>query len=569
MTQYEALNIMKTGANVFLTGEPGSGKTHIVNEYIAYLRSCGVECAITASTGIAATHISGMTIHSWSGIGIKTSLTKHDLDNIASTDRLAKRIKSAKVLIIDEISMLPPYALNMVEAVCRRVKNSTDPFGGLQIIMVGDFFQLPPIMANQANQNSGALFNDKPQRFSYESIAWKSASPIICYLHEQYRQDDRNYLSVLTAIRANRFSEEHLNHLNQRKVNYADAPSDLPKLFSHNVDVDRVNDEMLAKLSTKGRVFPMMSQGPKHLVATLKRGCLSPESLALKIGASIMFTKNSPKGSFANGTVGVVQDFDKFMGYPTVLTRGGLKLTVEPMDWLLEENGEVLAKVTQLPLRLAWAITVHKSQGMSLDGAVVDLASVFEYGQGYVALSRVRRLSGLHLLGWNKRAFEVHPDIVEQDVFFKTSSADDLSAFVKMPRADLDNLQSRFLQMCGGRPGAGALKQKSTSLKKPTGDTYRQTLALWRESKDLKAIVKARGLSENTIITHLEKLGQKGKIKPGDMLKLCSSELLRALPEIHQAFRDLQTDKLGPVCAHFNDRYSFDDLRLARMVMNK
>lgn len=458
MTQVQALDIMKTGVNVFLTGEPGSGKTHTVNSYVAYLRSCAVEPTITASTGIAATHLGGMTIHSWSGIGIKEKLTKHELDVIASTDRIAKRIKAAQVLIIDEISMLPPNTLNMVEAVCRRVKKNSDPFGGLQIVLVGDFFQLPPIIKNQRTNLPATLLPEMSARFAYDSSAWASSKPAICYLHEQYRQDDQDFLALLTAIRLNNFGEEHLQHLHPRKINYQEAPENLPKLYSHNLDVDRVNSQMLAKLPTKSRVYHMSSQGPKNLVETLMRGCLSPQKLELKIGASVMFTKNNPKGLFANGTLGVVDSFNHSNGYPIIKLRNGLDVTAEPGTWVLEDRGETLARITQLPLRLAWAITVHKSQGMSLDGAVMDLSQVFEFGQGYVALSRVRRLSGLYLLGWNKRAFEVSPEVVAKDFDFKLASDKHGATLAEIADTDLLNQQNEYIRACGGQPGKLVIK---------------------------------------------------------------------------------------------------------------
>ena len=131
-----------------------------------------------------------------------------------------------------------------------------------------------------------------------------------------------------------------------------------------------------------------------------------------------MFTKNNPNSGFANGTLGAVVGFDKASGYPIVRTRNGRRISVKPMDWTIEEDNKARAKITQLPLRLAWAITVHKSQGMSLEAAVMDLSAVFEFGQGYVALSRVSRLSGLYLLGWNERAFQVHPGVLIKDKFF-------------------------------------------------------------------------------------------------------------------------------------------------------
>ncbi|MEK7157737.1 MAG: PIF1 family DEAD/DEAH box helicase, partial [Patescibacteria group bacterium] len=367
MTQSQALSILKTGANVFLTGEPGSGKTHTINEYVAYLRARGVEPAITASTGIAATHIGGMTVHSWSGIGIKAKLDKYDLDKISSSKYIATRVRRAKVLIIDEVSMLSPETFSMIDAVCREIKQNLEPFGGIQVVLVGDFFQLPPIVKMAVKDDSQIMFDDEPvARFAYDSSAWTRANPAVCYLTEQHRQDDADFLELLLAIRRNTFSDEHLEHINARKIERDSAPSGAPKLFSHNADVDRVNDEVLVKLPGESKLFAMSSQGVEALTSVLKKGCLSPETLRLKVGAAVMFTKNSPKDGFVNGTLGVVQGFGGYKGYPIVKTRSGKRVEVVPMDWSVGDDGKVSARITQLPLRLAWAITVHKSQGMSL-----------------------------------------------------------------------------------------------------------------------------------------------------------------------------------------------------------
>src|SRR3989339_1119060 len=163
MTQEQALSIMKTGAHVFLTGEPGSGKTHTTNILVSYLRTKNIPVAVTASTGIAATHIGGMTIHSWSGIGVKTKLDKYDLDKIASSEYISKRVNRTKVLIIDEISMLSANMLDMVDMVCREIKQSNEPFGGIQIILVGDFFQLPPIVKRDFAEEKQNSLIENPQ----------------------------------------------------------------------------------------------------------------------------------------------------------------------------------------------------------------------------------------------------------------------------------------------------------------------------------------------------------------------------------------------------------------------
>ena len=452
MTQRQALLILKTGTNAFLTGEPGSGKTYLINQYVKYLRDRKIEPAITASTGIAATHIGGMTIHSWSGIGIKTNLSKFDLDRIASSRHIVRRISHAKVLLIDEVSMLPKETLMMIDAVCRRVKGKPEPFGGMQVVFSGDFFQLPPIEKTDPNNTVQLIPIIEPAaRFAYNADAWKKANLAVCYLTEQFRQEDNVFLNLLSAIRSNSFDEDHLSYLQSRKTKPQNAPVNIPKLFSHNVDVDRVNDEMLAKLPGEPRKFVMSDRGPEALVAILRKGCLSPEILCLKTGAVVMFTKNNLKEKFSNGTLGVIEGFNKTTGYPMVKIRSGRKLEVKPMEWAIEENGKIRALVSQLPLRLAWAITVHKSQGMSLDEAVMDLSGVFEFGQGYVALSRVRKLSGLHLLGWNERTFEVSKEILAVDQLFRQSSQETEGAIAVTDEKGLEQKQKDFIVRCGGK----------------------------------------------------------------------------------------------------------------------
>lgn len=450
MTQDSALAILKTGVNVFLTGEPGSGKTHTINEYTRYLRARRVAPAVTASTGIAATHIGGLTIHSWGGIGIKKNLSSYDLDRISSNEYVAKRIRGAKVLIIDEVSMLSADTLAMVDAVCREIRQTIDPFGGLQVIMVGDFFQLPPVVRNEPQNKQATLLEVETPRFAYDSPSWKRTNFMVCYLTEQHRQDDKKYFSLLTAIRQNNFSAKHLRQIKKRKAERQAVKNKTPKIYSHNVDVDLENDAMLAKLKSKAKKFVMTSSGSGFLIETLKKGCLSPEILSLKVGAEVMFTKNNPKEGFVNGTLGTVEGFEKLTGLPVVRTRDGQQIFVTPLEWTVEENGQVRARIEQIPLRLAWAITVHKSQGMSLDSAVVDLSEVFEFGQGYVALSRVRRFSGLHLLGWNERSFQVHPEVLEKDKEFRDSSEAALVAFAKLSEKELRQMHHNFINACGG-----------------------------------------------------------------------------------------------------------------------
>ena len=593
MLQSQSLSILKTGANVFLTGEPGSGKTHVINEYVVYLRARGIEPAITASTGIAATHIGGMTIHSWSGLGIKTTLDKDGLNKIASSKYIAKRIQRTGVLIIDEVSMFPPDSFSMVDAICREIKQSSKPFGGIQIVLVGDFSQLPPVVrypTNQPRRISGGvkteaennsqttLIEESSACFAYDSPAWEQANPIVCYLTEQYRQDDSNFLALLSAIRRNTFGRDHLCHLETRRIERQAAPKDTPKLFSYNADVDRVNDDILAKLPGETHVFAMSSQGLNVLVATLRKGCLSPETLHLKVGAAVMFTKNNQKEGFVNGTLGTVEGFDEDNGYPIVKTRSGRRIDVETMDWTIEENGKIRARITQLPLRLAWAITVHKSQGMNLDEAVIDLSNVFEFGQGYVALSRVRRSSGLYLLGWNDRAFQVHPEVLEKDAQFRAQSEQTTGTFERTDGDEIAAMSERFIRACGGkiiadmRPDAPkvscgvrpAREDKTTQRER----RWERTLALIRSEKTIAAVAKMCGRTKGTILKHLESLRALGKLPPQDIAHLADGSE-QAIAEIQSAFKELGGNKLSPVFQKFAGAYSYEELRIARIMLNE
>lgn len=580
MTQAQALAIVKTGVNVFLTGEPGSGKTHTINEYVTYLRGRGIKPAITASTGIAATHIAGMTIHSWSGIGIRTALSKQDLNKISASSYIVKRVRRAKILIIEEVSMLLPETLSIVDAVCREIKQSPQPFGGIQVIFAGDFFQLPPVVKTDTENNGqAALLRESSARFAYDSPAWKQTNPLVCYLTEQYRQDDSGFLALLSAIRRNAFDKEHLYRIETRKIERSAIPDGVPKLFSHNADVDRINDEILAKIKGESHVFTMSSQGPNVLVTALKKGCLSPETLYLKVGAAVMFTKNNPKEGFINGTLGTVLEFNKTSSYPFVKTRNGQRIEVEPMDWTVEENGKIRAQISQLPLRLAWAITVHKSQGMNLDEAVMDLSDVFEFGQGYVALSRVRRLSGLYILGWNKRAFQVHPEILAKDAEFRTQSEQTIDTFVEMGKDKIAAMHKQFIRLCAGK----IISENRIGLSKTTGVSYltrkyyggarrerswEGTLELIRSGKMISAVAKIRGRTEGTILKHLESLRTLGKLSVQDIAHLARGSE-QSIAKIHDAFLELDTDKLSPVFEKFGGAYSYDELRIARLLFVK
>ncbi len=552
VTQEAALNILKTGANVFLTGEPGSGKTHTVNEYIRYLREHDINPSITASTGIAATHVGGMTIHSWSGIGIKKELSERDLDELESRESLVKRLSSAKVLIIDEISMLDGKLLGLVDLVCRTLRHNEDAFGGLQLVLVGDFFQLPPI----------ARLGEAPAQFCFDSRVWERLTPIVCYLSEQHRQEDFTFLATLGAIRRGEVEESVYECLEERRTPPDEHPEGVPRLYTHNKDVDSENTSALGKIATESETFYMTTQGKPGAIETLKRGCLSPEVLELKEGASVMFTKNSFDAGYVNGTLGTITGFDVDTLYPIVTTREGGVITATPAEWALEDGGKTLAKIIQIPLRLAWAITVHKSQGMSMDAAIIDLSRAFEYGQGYVALSRVRTLAGIHLLGVNQRALEVHPLVLARDQSFRQSSGEAEEGFEALEGEELAKLHENFLTAMGGSITKKSFIKKEFGV--PKISTYDETLALVVSNKTLKEIVEARQMTESTIVKHLEELALMGKLPSLEIATFAGFERAQ-FDEIREAILANVGDFLKPIFEHLKEKYSYEQIRLVRL----
>ncbi|MCC2631274.1 MAG: ATPase, partial [Candidatus Paceibacter sp.] len=255
MTQQEALDILKLGHNVYLTGSAGSGKTYVLNQYIKYLRDHEVDVGITASTGIAATHMNGMTIHSWCGLGIRDTLSPQDIDAMEEKRYLWTRLQNTKVLIIDEVSMLHHFRLDLIEQICRAFKRNNKPFGGLQVVLCGDFFQLPPV----------ARRGEDPAHFIYHSKTWENMDINICYLHEQHRQKDDDFLQVLNEIRASSVSAETLNLLTARFNKDPETSVRATKLYTHNVDVDAINNAELEQLDGVIHEYMMSEHGREHL----------------------------------------------------------------------------------------------------------------------------------------------------------------------------------------------------------------------------------------------------------------------------------------------------------------
>jgi ATP-dependent exoDNAse (exonuclease V) alpha subunit len=396
MTQEKALEILKSDRNVFLTGIAGAGKTFVLMQYIKHLQESGQEFAVTASTGIVAAAINGVTIHSFSGLGIRTGLNKDDILRLKRSKRIAPPVKAIKVLILDEISMFSAMQLDLVDAIFRNIRNDQRPFGGVKVVFCGDFLQLPPVRGE----------------FAFRAKSWEDANLAICYLDKAYRQKDSDLLLLLNAIRNNAVSEEFRNLLN---ASIGRQIKDFIILYTHNVDVDIYNMAELAKIKGDPYFYFMWTSGDRNLAETIKRNCLSPEKLELKVGAKVMVTKNNFDEGLVNGTMGTVIKLND--SSVKIKTLDGREITIGVAKWsTLSSFGKPIASIHQIPLRLAYAITVHKSQGMTLDSAMMNLSKVFSPGQGYVALSRLRSLDNLSLQeSVNDTTFEISPECFEYE----------------------------------------------------------------------------------------------------------------------------------------------------------
>lgn len=557
MKQNEALNLLKMGRNVFLTGEAGAGKTYVLNQYIHYLKTNEVKVAVTASTGIAATHLQGITLHAWSGIGLKEHLTKQDLEKLCLKKRIKHNYKKTKVLIIDEISMLHKHQLDMVDTIARYILESDKAFGGIQVVLCGDFFQLPPVSSSQ-------LLTEK--QFAFEAAAWHSGNFHVCYLHEQHRQKDDPLLTVLNDIRSGNAGEHTKVPLRTRYKKEPHGATKATKLYSRNVNVDAINAHELMSLPGTEKTFTMVTAGFSKLVEGLKKNCLAEAQLKLKIGAEVIFIKNDITNKYVNGTRAVVVGFDIKEGWPVVKTYQNDILIAKPEAWQYEENGIIRATITQVPLRLAWAITIHKSQGMTLDAAEIDLGDAFEPGMGYVALSRVRSLNGLKLMNLNEMALKVHPKILRHDPIFKENSYAALTYLQSLSEEELEKHQRTTLteRFSGlkAKTAPKATHKKKAPAKIPT---HLMTLSLLKEKLPLAEIAIKREVGIRTIMGHLEKLVSLKMIQPVDIAYLKSILPEQDFELILAEFKQSEDGKLKPIYEKLNAQYPYEHIQLVRI----
>jgi len=394
--------------NVFLTGGAGTGKTFVIHTFIKMMTKMGVHVPVVASTGAAAIIAGGQTFHRFFGLNVATdvdALVKRSIEKPYMKEKLRK----VRCIILDEVSMLPSYALNAAYQIAQIVKGSDEPWGGIKIIAVGDFRQLPPVVKR----------GEGPTPWAFLSHAWENSDFVPALLKTPVRSVDPEFVEILGDARIGKMSERIVNFLNSKTVGN-DAPDDFPRLFGKKADVERYNIEKLNCLSGDDTEYHTEYKGIDSYIDVLKKDAPIPEVLRLRVGALVMMRQNDTDDRFVNGSLGYIEDLSHFV--ITVRLLSGKTIHVEQGTFMCNnEDGDVLATAENFPLTLAWATTIHKSQGATMDNVLLALGKLWEPGQLYVALSRVRSPDGIKIVDWDTGAFkrdakvsEFHKNLLEQ-----------------------------------------------------------------------------------------------------------------------------------------------------------
>lgn len=398
--QSQGLDLLSSTENVFLTGGAGTGKSYLLKTFLKGVDSDAYP--ILASTGAAAVLVGGRTFHSFFGLGIMEGGAEATIERALKDRRVTKRLKKAAAIVIDEISMISGEILSVAEQIARGARHSSQPWGGLRVIAVGDFAQLPPITRN-SNQRDWAFLSPTWQMSDFHNIHLKTI---------MRARNDTEFCLALHDARRGEMSERLQQLLEWRKTQPTDQEEEATRLYARKVDVEKINLARLAKI-----VKPMLSYQTKYVgderyLKNLKASAPIPEIIEIKKGAFVMLRQNDPKGRWVNGSLGHVEYADETSIEVKLLK--GSTVEIEPVSFaLLDADGKEVASAKNFPISLAYAITIHKAQGATLDKVVASLSNLWEPGQAYVAMSRVTSSEGLFIESWDKKSFIADPKVLE------------------------------------------------------------------------------------------------------------------------------------------------------------
>ncbi len=530
--QSKAMHLLQGEENIFLTGAAGTGKSFLLQQF---LRDKPKNThPILASTGTAALLINGRTFHSFFGLGILEGGKEATVARVLRIGRSASRIRAAECIVIDEISMLSGETLATAEEIARHAREDASPWGGLRVIVVGDFAQLPPVQ-EQGYECDWAFNHPVWQTTNFQSI----------YLQTPIRTTESLLLSVLNSVRAGYVSEEVRAFLDSRSYP-GDAQFEGTRLFPRRVAADVYNHRRLETIHDTLHEFETEYKGDARSIEQLKKQSPIPEVLALKVGALVMLRKNDIAFpyKYVNGSLGTITSIGD--GQLRVHLFSGSMVTLEHETFsLLDGNGKERASAINFPVTLAWATTIHKAQGASIDRLLVNISSLWVSGHAYVALSRATSAEGLFVENWEPQSIFIDP-LVQQ--FYEYVQEEWQKRAVSLPDTAPD------------LPHAPVVKQK----KDKKIANYKQTEHLIREKRSLGEIAEILGWKESTILVHIEKLLLE-EVQSLDIHYLRPpADIFEA---ISRSFDEHGVEYLKPVYDELDGKYSYEELRLVRLFL--
>ena len=600
--------VEKTDMSLFLTGKAGTGKTTFLREVARYTKK---KCIVLAPTGIAAVNAGAMTIHSFFQFGLGPfvqGVIEPKSDFRINKSKL-ELIRHLQLLIIDEVSMVRADLMDHIDVELRRIRRNSKPFGGVQLLMIGDLQQLPPIAHGGEDELLRQYYKTL---YFFSSAALKSMKYSCIELKNVYRQTDGHFIDILNHARNCTLTSQDISDLNARYIpGFSPKPEDgYIRLMTHNRQVDYVNETELEKLDSKPYTFVAAVTGtfPEESYPTAN-------SLTLKMGAQVMFIKNDPERRFINGTLGEVKSIDK-NSIAVRLAESGMVIDVEPMEWqniryqFDEESKEISSKqigrFKQYPLKAAWAITVHKSQGLTFDKAIIDVHAAFSPGQAYVALSRCRTLDGLVLSSpvsasvfMRDNAVDAYMNYIYRPVeelafsscyeyfeYEKKPEPEDVAPAAKVnadkrevPAEIPDTALARELKSwrlersdCGLENEPASVsdkpkKEKKEELRDESGknlNTYEHSYWLYNQGYTVEQIAEKRGLNPSTIEGHLARYVASGDIDVHEFVDADTLEKVEAYCTGHP-----EEKALKPIFEHFDSKIPYSVLRMAIAAIRK
>jgi ATP-dependent exoDNAse (exonuclease V) alpha subunit len=408
--QKRALKALESSNNVFVTGGAGTGKSTVVQEFIKNKIQKSDKAAVLASTGTAAILLGGRTFHSFFGLGIMEGGLEKTVERATNHKGIVQRLKKTDLILIDEVSMLGATELTAADQIARKARKLNAPWGGMRVVMVGDFAQLPPIQNFSGQSRPG---EERPERpWCFNSEIWQKSELESVNLSQIVRSQDSSWNQILAEVRWADLSEYAVEVL-QSRVKTVTPEFEGTRLFARRAQVETLNHDRLEKLPSKAREYNTVYMGVAAKVDELKRNAPIPEVLLLKEGALVMFRQNDPEYRFVNGTLGFVSKLEDNVVTVELLSHSKTIELKKTSFSVLDAEGEPVATATNFPLNLAWACTIHKAQGATLDRVHANLKGVWEHGQSYVALSRVRALTDLTIEGLSPRVFLTDPAVRE------------------------------------------------------------------------------------------------------------------------------------------------------------